>query len=101
LGDVTLRLGERRLEITIAEAKEIQQRAVEPRLAAAKLHSALRGALRIYPGRVEEIIIDEDMRQELLLDLIAIEDTHPLSAGLQDLRGAAGVPIVTESPDWG
>jgi hypothetical protein len=52
LGDVTLRLGERRLEITIAEAKEIQQRAVEPRLAAAKLHSALRGALRIYPGKV-------------------------------------------------
>jgi hypothetical protein len=98
LGDVTLRLGERRLEITISEAKLIQQRAVESRLAAAKLHSALRGAVRIYPGRIEEIVIAEDMRRELLLDLNAIEDTQPLSAGLQDLREAAETSIVTEPP---
>ena len=94
MGDLTLRLGERRVEITIGEAKELRQRTVESRLAAAKLHSALRGAVRIYPGRVEEIIIDEDMRHELLLELTSIEATHPLSAGLQDLREAAEAPAV-------
>jgi hypothetical protein len=92
LGDVTLILGERRLQLTRAEARELHDQLVERNLAVLALQSELNRAME-RDSPQHEISADEEMRQELLLCLDAIEDELRLTEGLRGLRQAARVPI--------
>jgi hypothetical protein len=62
-------------------------------LAARKLHKNLE---RIHrgDGGDREIVVDEDMRQALLLILVGIEADGLLLTALVELREAAGSPIM-------
>lgn len=94
--DVTVILGERRLELTRAEAQALHDQLVERNLAVLALQSELRRAVEA-PNH--EIPADEEMRQELLLCLEAIDDRAGLTEGLRTLRQAARVPI-TPRPEY-
>jgi hypothetical protein len=96
LGDVTVILGERRLPLTSAEARELHDQLVERNLAVLALQSELRRAMEPDSAQ-HEIPADEEMRQELLLCLDAIEDELRLTEGLRGLRQAARVPIAPRS----
>jgi hypothetical protein len=96
LSDVTVILGERRLQLTRAEAKELHDQLVERNLAVLALQSELNRAMEADSAR-NEISADEEMRQELLLCLDAIEDELRLTEGLRGLRQAARVPITHRS----
>jgi hypothetical protein len=81
VGDVTVILG----ELTRAEARELHGQVVERNLAVLALQSELSRALE--PGAGEhEIPADEEMRQELLLCLDAIDNALRLTEGLRRLR---------------
>jgi hypothetical protein len=95
LGDVTVILGERRLPLTRAEARELHDQLVERNLAVLALQSELKRA--IESDSTHEIPADEEMRQELLLCLDAIEDELRLTEGLLGLRQAARVPNTPRS----
>jgi hypothetical protein len=75
------------------DASEIFGRARENSLAARKLH---KNSERIHrgDGTDREIIVDEDMRQALLLILVGIEADGLLLSALVELREAAGSPII-------
>jgi aspartate/methionine/tyrosine aminotransferase len=92
LGDVTVILGERRLRLTMAEAKQLHDELVEHNLAVLALQSELSRAIHADVGE-HEIPADDEIRQELLLCLEAIEDELVLTEGLRSLRQAARVPI--------
>ncbi len=96
LGDVTVILGERRFPLTRAEARELHDQLVERNLAVLALQSELNRAMEPDSAR-NEISADEEMRQELLLCLDAIEDALRLTDGLRGLRQAARVPITPRS----
>jgi hypothetical protein len=92
LGDVTVILGERRLQLTTAEAKQLHDELVERNLAVLALQSELSRAIQadVEPQEIPE---DDEIRQELLLCLEAIEDKFVLTERLLSLRQAARVPI--------
>jgi hypothetical protein len=92
MGEVTIVLGERRLELTRAEANELHDQLVERNLAVLALQSELRRALEAGTDQ-HEIPADDAMRQELILCLDAIEDPFRLTQGLRELRQAARVPL--------
>jgi hypothetical protein len=92
LGDVIFRLGDRRLQLTSAEAKEVYDKLVERNLAVLELQSEMNRAIQSDSERLE-VAADDEMRQELLLCLGAIEDELRLTDGLRSLRQAARVPI--------
>lgn len=92
MSDLILRLGDRGLELELAEAREIYDRLVERNLALLKLQSELSRAIEPGPGQ-HEIEVDEETRQELLLCLDAIDSERALTSGLRSLRQAARVPI--------
>jgi hypothetical protein len=96
LGDVTVFLGDRRLQLTRSEARELHDQLVERNLAVLALQSELNRAIQPDSAR-NEISADEEMRQELLLCLDAIEDELRLTEGLRRLRQAARVPITPPS----
>lgn len=75
------------------DANEIFGRARENSLAAWKLRKNLE---RIHrgDGADREIVVDEDMRQALLLILVGIEADGLLLTALVELREAAGSPII-------
>jgi hypothetical protein len=75
------------------DASEIFGRARASSLAARKLHKNLE---RIHrgDGADREIVVDEDMRQALLLILAGIEADGLLLTALVELREAAGSPII-------
>ena len=75
------------------DATEIFGRARENSLAARKLHRNLERIHRDN-GADREIVVDEDMRQALLLILVAIEADGLLLTALVELRKAAGSPII-------
>jgi hypothetical protein len=95
--DVTVILGERRLELTKAETKELHDQLVERNLAVLALQSELSRA--IEASKQHEISANDEMRQELLLCLDAIEERLRLTDGLRQLRQAARVPI-TPQPEY-
>jgi hypothetical protein len=70
---------------------------VERNLAVLALQSELTRA--IESSEEHEIPADDEMRQDLLLCLDAIEDRFRLSDGLRRLRQAARVPI-TPRPEY-
>lgn len=92
MGDVTLILGERRQELTKAEARELHDQLVEHNLVVLALQSELSRAIA-PEAEQHEIPADDEMRQELLLCLDGIEDPLRLTEGLRGLRQAARVPI--------
>ena len=96
LADVTVILGERRLRLTMAEAKQLHDELVERNLAVLALQSELSRAIEADVGE-HEIPADDEIRQELLLCLEAIEDELVLTEGLLSLRQAARVPIEPRS----
>ena len=98
LGDVTVILGERRLQLTSVEAQQLHDQLVERNLAVLALQSDLSRAIQADVGQ-HEIPADDEIRQELLLCLDAIEDEVRLTEGLQNLRQAARVPI-TPRPEY-
>jgi hypothetical protein len=75
------------------DANEIFDRARANSFAARKLHKNLE---RIHRGNGadREIVVDEDMRQALLLILVAIEAHGLLLTALVELREAASSPII-------
>lgn len=91
--DVILELGERRLRLTMIEANEIYGRSVESSLPAHALHSEIKRAGRSEPGH-REVSVTEEMRQELLLILDAVETDDLMTPGLRELREAAGTPLI-------
>jgi hypothetical protein len=84
-------LGERKLQLTRAEAKELHDLLVERNLALLALQSELARALQVDSGQ-PDVLADEEMRQELLLCLDSA-DEFELAEGLRSLRQAARVPI--------
>ena len=90
--DVFFVVGERRLRLTNIEATEIYSRAVMSSLPARTLRSELQGAKRSEPGQ-RKVEVSEQMRQELLLILDAIELDDLMTPGLRELRDAAGTPL--------
>jgi hypothetical protein len=91
LSDITVILGERRLQLTMAEAKQLHDELVTRNLAVLALQSDLSRAIQADLGE-HEIPADDEIRQELLLCLEAIEELM-LTEGLRSLRQAARVPI--------
>jgi hypothetical protein len=92
VGDVTVILGERKLQLTEAEASELHDLLVDRNLTMLALQSELRRALQAESSQ-DEVLADEEMRQELLLCLDANEAELRLTEGLRTLRQAARVPI--------
>jgi hypothetical protein len=90
--DVILVVGERPLRLTMVEVNEIYSRSVTSSLQARTLHSELKRAKRSDPGK-REVDVTEQMRQELLLILDAIETDDLMTPGLRELREAAGAPL--------
>jgi hypothetical protein len=84
-------LGERKLQLTRAEAKELHDLLVERNLALLALQSELARALQVDSGQ-PDVLADEEMRQELLLCLDSADELE-LAEGLRSLRQAARVPI--------
>jgi hypothetical protein len=66
---------------------------MERNLAVLALQSELNRAIEASD---HEIPADEEMRQELLLCLEAIEGTSGLTDGLRDLRQASRVPLALQ-----
>ena len=89
---VFLVLGERRLRLTMIETNEIYGRSVASSLPARTLHSEMERARRSEPGQ-REVNVTEQMRQELLLILDAIENDDLMTPGLRELREAARTPL--------
>jgi hypothetical protein len=98
VADVTVILGERRLQLTTAEATELHDQLVEHNLAVLALQSDLSRAIEASEGR-HEIPLDEEMRQELLVCLDALGDPFLLTEGLRELRQIARAPI-TPRPEY-
>ena len=98
VGDVTVSLGERKLQLTKAEASELHDLLVERNLALLAFQSELSRALQDDSAQ-EEVLADEEMRQELLLCLDVREAELRLTEGLRSLRQAARVPI-TPRPEY-
>jgi hypothetical protein len=98
LGDVTMILGERRLQLTRAEATELHDLVVERNLALLALQSELSRVLQ-DDAEQPDVLADEEMRQELLLCLDASEVELRLTDGLRTLRQAARVPI-SQRPEY-
>jgi hypothetical protein len=90
--DVFFVVGERRLRLTNIEATEIYSRAVMSSLPARTLHSELQRAKRSEPGQ-REVEVSEQIRQELLLILDAVELDDLMTPGLRELRDAARTPL--------
>ncbi len=86
-------LGARKLPLTRAEANELHDLLVERNLALMALQSELTRALQADSQQPEDVLADEQMRQELLLCLDAADAELPLAEGLRSLRQAARVPI--------
>jgi hypothetical protein len=86
-------LGARKLPLTRAEAKELHDLLVERNLALLALQSELTRALQADSQQPEDVLADEEMRQELLLCLDAADAELQLAEGLRSLRQAARVPI--------
>jgi hypothetical protein len=91
-------LGERKLQLTEAEASELHDLLVERNLTMLALQSELSRALQDESSQ-DEVLADEEMRQELLLCLDANEAELRLTEGLRTLRQAARVPI-TPRPEY-
>lgn len=85
-------LGERKLALTHAEAKDLHDLLVERNLSLLALQSELARALQPDSGQ-PDVVAGEDMRQELLLCLEAADTDLELEEGLQRLRQAARVPF--------
>ena len=85
-------LGERRLPLTKAEARELHDLLVERNLALLALQSELSRALQADSGQVD-VLADEESRKELLLCLDAGDLELRLTDGLRSLRQAARVPL--------
>jgi hypothetical protein len=83
--------------LTKAEARELHDQLVERNLAVLALQSELSRA--IEASDPHQIPANDEMRQELLLCLDAIDDAFRLSDGLRRLRQAARVPI-TPQPEY-
>jgi hypothetical protein len=98
VGDVTVILGERKFQLTEAEASELHDLLVERNLTMLALQSELSRALQDESSQ-DEVLADEEMRQELLLCLDANEAELRLTEGLRTLRQAARVPI-TPRPEY-
>jgi aspartate/methionine/tyrosine aminotransferase len=92
VADVTIILGERKLQLTRAEANQLHDLLVERNLALLALLSELSRALQEDAGQ-PDVLADEEIRQELLLCLEAGEVELRLTEGLRKLRQAARVPI--------
>ncbi len=97
LGDVTVIIGERRLQLTSAEASQLHDLLVERNLALLALQSELSRALQVDSEQPDVLLADEEMRQELFLCLDARE--ADLTEGLRSLRQAARTPI-TPRPEY-
>jgi hypothetical protein len=97
LGDVTVIIGERRLQLTSVEASQLHDLLVERNLALLALQSELGRALQIDSEQPDVLLADEEMRQELFLCLDARESD--LTEGLRSLRQAARTPI-TPRPEY-
>jgi hypothetical protein len=98
VGDVTVILGERKFQLTEAEASGLHDLLVERNLTMLALQSELSRALQDESSQ-DEVLADEEMRQELLLCLDANEGELRLTEGLRTLRQAARVPI-TPRPEY-
>jgi hypothetical protein len=102
MGLVVFRLGKQRQSVGLADAMEIQSRAVENSLSARALHSELG---RVIREQVEaaasgndldgEIVLDDESRtrEELLLCLAATDDEDRMTDDLRALQKAAQEPI--------
>jgi len=90
---VTIILGERKLLLSRAEARELHDLLVERNLALLALQSELARAVQVDSEQQPDVLADERMRQELLLCLDANEAELGLTEGLRRLRQAARVPI--------
>lgn len=88
-------LGERKVQLTRSEARELHDLLVVRSLALLALQSELS---RVLPTDAEQpdVFVDEEMRQELLLCLEASEAELRLTEGLRSLRQAARVPIAPQ-----
>jgi hypothetical protein len=73
LGDVTVIIGERRLQLTSAEASQLHDLLAERNLALLALQSELSRALQVDSEQPDVLLADEEMRQELFLCLDASE----------------------------
>jgi hypothetical protein len=93
LSDVTVIIGERRLQLTSGEASRLHDLLVERSLALLALQSELSRALQVDSEQPDVLLADEEMRQELFLCLDASEAELPLTEGLRNLRQAARAPI--------
>jgi hypothetical protein len=92
VADVTIILGERKLQLTRAEASQLHDLLVERNLALLALLSELSRALQEDAGQ-PHVLANEEIRQELLLCLETGEVELRLTEGLRKLRQAARVPI--------
>jgi hypothetical protein len=90
---VTVILGERKLQLTSAEASQLHDLLVERNLALLALQSELSRALQVDSEQPDVLLADEEMRQELFLCLDANETELRLTDGLRSLRQAARAPI--------
>lgn len=99
LGDVTVMIGGRRLQLTSSEASQLHDMLVERSLALLALQSELSRALQVDSEQPDVLLADEEMRKELLLCLDASEVELRLTEGLRSLRQAARAPI-TPRPEY-
>jgi hypothetical protein len=96
---VTVILGDRRLQLTWAEASQLHDLLVERSLALLALQSEFSRALQVDSEQPDVLLADEAMRQELFLCLDASESELRLTEGLRSLRQAARAPI-TARPEY-
>jgi len=90
--EVTVMLGERHLRLTRAEAEQLHDLLVQLNLVLLALQSELTRVLQAESGP-QNVLVDEEMRQGLLLCLDASWTESELAEGLQRLRQAARVPL--------
>jgi hypothetical protein len=101
MGRVVFRLGKQRQSVGLADAMEIQSRAVENSLSAQALHSELGRMIR---GQVDaaasgddldgEIVLDDESRtrEQLLLCLAATEDEDRMTDDLEGRQNSDSAP---------
>lgn len=89
---IVFKLGENVVELNRIDTNEIRGRAVERTLPAVRLHDELTKAVK-NEAEQAEVVLDNEMREELALDLDAIRQDHELTPGQEALRKAAQEPI--------
>jgi hypothetical protein len=90
---IVFKLGRHQVTLDRREATEIRDRVSERTFAGKWLYAGLTGALDAETERVEVIVKDEEVRQEILRDLAAIKQENPLTEGQRRLWDVAQFPI--------